>query len=109
MTQNIGESSDWNAWHDHQPGAPATLFVTGRVTFPTGGYRVELKPLGGGVGQEGEDRRKLHLEKIVHPPEGGATQAFTTLDVRYEQQTDAEYAEVVIHPDNVTVPVEETH
>lgn len=106
MSQNTGESFDWNAWHDHQPGGPATLFVTGKVTFPTGGFRVELQPRR--ATGEDEDRRKLHLEKVVYPPEGGATQAFTTLDVRYEQQTDAEYQQVVIHPDGVTLAVQET-
>lgn len=104
MPNTAGELTDFVAFHNHQPPEPAKLIVTGRVTFPTGGYRVELRAKQDG---EGQQVRKLHLERIVHPPEGAATQAFQTLDVRYEQVTDTEYEQVLIHPDGLQLAVED--
>jgi hypothetical protein len=37
------------------------------------------------------------------------SQGFTTLEVRYEEETDTEYETVTILSDSVTVPVEDVH
>ncbi|HEX2202637.1 MAG TPA: hypothetical protein VHG91_05050 [Longimicrobium sp.] len=96
MNPNAGDCSDWNAWHDQQPGGPATLYVTGRCTFPTAGYTVELRPMPG----HGDDR-VLNLQRVVTEPTGAVPQVITTVDVRYEEATDTEYRSVVIHPGGI--------
>ncbi len=73
-------SSDWAAWINAMPGPGArpTLIVTGRVTVPTGGYRIgwadmrvaESYPV------------QIFADLRVVPPSGMATQAVTTHDVR---------------------------
>ena len=78
----ITASSDWQAWVNAMPGPNArpTLIVTGKVTVPTGGYRVEWR-----------DMRimesypvQVAADLAVIPPSGGATQAIVTHDVRGE-------------------------
>jgi hypothetical protein len=94
---------DWKAWHDVQPPGPKTLHVTGKCTFPTGGYTVQLRP----HEPQGINPGIYLLDKIVNSPTGMANQVVTTVDVHYSEKTDAIYTEVQIIPDNVHVPVKE--
>ena len=102
-----GSESDcrnWYASHDHMPGKPKTLYVSGKCTFPTAGYSVELKP----ASPQGKNPKIYLLDKIVHKPTGNVQQVITTVDVRYEEKTDNEYDQVTILPEVVTVDVEHT-
>jgi hypothetical protein len=100
-----GECSDWKAWHDSQPVSPPKLFVTGKCTFPTSGYSVELKP----HIPPGINPQIYILDKVVRKPSGPVTDVITTVKVRYEEETKAHHTEVHILPDDVHVPVEEVH
>ena len=100
-----GKCSDWKAWHDSQPISPPKLFVTGKCTFPTSAYSVELKP----HIPPGINPQIYILDKVVHEPSGPVNDVITTVEVRYEEQTKAHYTEVHILPDDVHVPVEEVH
>ena len=76
----IAASSDWAAWVNAMPGPDArpTLIVSGKVTVPTGGYRlawVDMRVMESYPVQVGVDLQ-------VIPPAGGATQAVVTHDVR---------------------------
>ena len=78
----ITASSDWKAWVNAMPGpnAKPTLIVTGKVTVPTGGYTFAWRDL---------RTMESHPVQIVAdlealPPEGPATQAIETHDLRGE-------------------------
>ena len=100
---NKDKCSDWKAWHDRQPGHPATLHITGKCKFNTGGYKVTLQP----AVPQGINPEIYILNKIVHAPSGPATQVVTDVPVHYTEKTDARYTEVDIHPDGAKVPVKE--
>ena len=89
------------------PPGPATLRVTGKCTFGTTGYRVELRR----VEPNPWHSNGLLLELIVEEPPPGSIvgPGFTTLEARYEEETDVEYESVTILSDRVTVPVEDVH
>jgi hypothetical protein len=99
-----GECSEWDAWHDHMPGGPATLIVSGVCKFPDESYQAKLRRRE----PQGINPKDLLLELIV-TEEPGWEEMETTLEVRYEEQTDFEYDTVTILPDVVTVPVKEVH
>lgn len=92
---------DWYASHDHMPPGPKKLYVTGKCTFPTTGFSVELKP----AVPQGINPSIYILNKIVHEPTGPTADVITTVDVRYEEQTDTEYQQVHIMPDDVLIEV----
>ena len=75
-------SSDWAAWVNAMPTVPpsktALLMVKGKVTVPTGGYRIEW----GDFRVAESYPVQIFADLRVIPPAGGATQAVTTLDVR---------------------------
>ena len=76
----ISGSSDWNAWVNAMPGPNGpSLIVVGKVTTPTGGYRVEFDPMI-------VSRRSYPVQHVatlrVTPPSGMATQAIVRHDVR---------------------------
>lgn len=98
-----GKCTDWKAWHNNQPPGPATLYVTGKCTFPTTGYNVELKP----HVPQGINPTIYILDKVVHSPSGPAADVVTSVEVRYTEPTTKHYSEVNIVPDNVHVKVEE--
>ncbi len=102
---NGGKCFDWKALHDNQPPGPATLRVTGKCTFPTSGYSVELKPRT----PQGINPEIYMMDKIVHKPTGPVSQVETTVAVRYSEKTNTHYREVHILPDDIHVPVEEVH
>ena len=62
------------------PNARATLIVTGKVTVPTGGYRLEWRDMR--VMESYPVQVAVDLDAI--PPAGPATQALVTHDVRGE-------------------------
>lgn len=73
-------SSDWMAHVDAMPGPNDNprLIVSGKVTVPTGGYRVALRM--GQVAESYPVQVTVHLD--AQPPAGPATQALVTHDVR---------------------------
>jgi hypothetical protein len=78
----IAGSSNWQAWINAMPGPGArpTLIITGDVTVPTGGYRVELADV-----QALESYPVQIVAQLRSiPPAGGATQAIVTHHVRRE-------------------------
>ncbi|QIL01930.1 hypothetical protein G7078_03405 [Sphingomonas sinipercae] len=91
----IAGSSDWAAWVNAMPGpnAQPTLIVTGKVTTPTGGYRVEFDP-------QALSRRSEPVQMVatlrVTPPTGFATQALVTHDVRGQWASPAKVGAVDI-------------
>jgi hypothetical protein len=86
------------------PPGPKTLYVTGKCEFPTAGYSVELRP----ADPQGINPKIYILEKIVHEPSGPAADVLTVVEVRYEEQTDTEYDQVQIRPDDVLIDIEHT-
>lgn len=46
------------------------------------------------------------LEKEIIPPTGPVADVVTTIDVRFEEKTDTNYADVQILPDGVTIKVQ---
>jgi hypothetical protein len=93
----------WKAWREAQPGARATLHVTGTCEFPTAGYSVELVPVQ-------IKKQELHpqiyaLKRVTHKPEGMAAQVITEVPVDYKVETSTSYTEVRIRPDRVRVRV----
>lgn len=73
-------ASDWAAWINGMPGPNArpTLIITGKVTVPTGGYRFAWGDMR--VMESYPVQVAVTLEAI--PPDGAATQAIVTHDVR---------------------------
>jgi hypothetical protein len=98
-----GKCTGWKAWHDREPGGPATLHVKGTCEFSTSGYKVELKP----AKFQGINPKIYILEKIVHSPAGGSSDVKSHVDVEYTEKTSTHYESVTITPDGVTIPVKE--
>ena len=104
-TKTGRECSDWKAWHDNQPPGPAKLYITGKCTFPTSGYSVELKR----HEPPGFNPKIYILDKIVHKPSKPGGDVITVVEARYEEKTNVHYEEIHILPDNAHVKVEEVH
>ena len=85
-------SRDWNAIHDHMPGAGRTLTVSGTVDYPTPGYRAELRR----AEPQGINPKILELNLVDWPPVAPQAQVVTPVDVRYEEATSFEYDQVHI-------------
>ena len=96
------ECSNWSAWHGSRPPAPQVLTVVGKCTFPTAGYSVELRL----HEPQGINSRDLLLDLIVHEPTGPVADVISTVEARYEEETDFEYESVTILPDGPSIPVE---
>jgi hypothetical protein len=91
------------------PGARPTLIVTGKVTVPTGGYRVEWADF-----RVAESYPvQIFGDLRVIPPSGGAIQVVTTHDVRGEWPMDQPVGAVTIRCGNRVLariaPVETAH
>ncbi len=79
-------SSDWAAWINAMPGPNARpkLIVTGKVTVPTGGYRIDWADM-----RIAESYPvQIFADLRVVPPSGPATQAVMTHEVRGEWPVD---------------------
>ena len=91
------------------PNARPTLIVTGKVTVPTGGYRIEW----GDFRIAESYPVQIFGELRAIPPLGGATQAITTHDVRGEWPVDQPVGAVTISCGDRLLtrlsPVETTH
>ena len=91
----ISGSSEWRAWVNRMPGGTAQpyLFVTGKVTTPTGGYQVALQP----DLQVAESYPVQAFATLrVVPPAGPATQVIVTHNVRYQWPMSQPVGRVVI-------------
>jgi hypothetical protein len=77
------------------------LKVQGEFTFPTPGYKVELKR----KVPQGINPSILLLEKAVTTPHGIEPQHVVTIPVSFEEQTTAHYHEVEILPDGIKIAV----
>jgi hypothetical protein len=78
----IIDSSDWAAWINAMPTVPprnsGVLIVKGKVTVPTGGYRIEWADF-----RVAESYPvQIFADLRVIPPSGAATQVVTTHEVR---------------------------
>jgi hypothetical protein len=98
----LAECRDWSAWQGSRPPAPPVLTVAGECEFPTAGYSVELRR----HEPQGINPRDLLLDLVVHEPTGPVAQVITTVEARYEEETDFEYESVTILPDGPSIPVE---
>ncbi len=76
----IARSSDWQAHVDAMPGPNSRpkLIVRGDVTVPTGGYALSLRM--GPIAESYPVQITVHL--VARPPEGPASQAVVTREVR---------------------------
>ena len=77
-TKSEGRCGDWKAWHDNQPPGPKTLYVTGKCTFNTGGYSVQLKPhepqgINPAIYPNGQNREGTDGERQPADHNGGCT------------------------------------
>jgi hypothetical protein len=104
-------SSNWRAWVNAMPGPGArpTLIVTGSVTVPSGGWDfiwrdarvMESYPVQVAIG----------IEPLI--PQGPATQAVTTREVRYEMPIEPPVASVTVRCGDAILariaPVETAH
>ena len=89
-------SLDWSATL-HQD----KLKVNGHITFPTPGYKVQLKK----KVPQGINPTILLLEKTVEPPTGIEPDHVVTVPVSFEEHTTVHYHEVEILPDGIKVIV----
>ncbi len=89
-------SLDWSAAL-HQD----KLKVNGHITFPTPGYKVQLKK----KVPQGINPKILLLEKTVEAPTGIEPDHVVTIPVSFEEHTTVHYDEVEILPDGIKIPV----
>jgi len=89
-------SLDWSATL-HQD----KLKVNGHITFPTPGYKVQLKK----KVPQGINPKILLLEKTVEAPTGIEPDHVVTMPVSFEEHTTVHYHEVEILPDGIKIPV----
>ena len=105
----VVSTGGWRAWIDLMPGAETTLNVSGKVSTPTGGYRIRLEP--GPVLRSEPQVQQVYLH--AEPPAGGATQAVVTHDVSTSIPASGRYGAVTILCQGETLaeirPVEEAH
>jgi hypothetical protein len=106
----VADAGGWRAWVNRMPGPDRPkLWVTGRVTAPTGGYRVwlELGPV-----------QEIHppIQQVLvraQPPSGPATQSIVTHDVSASFEAMPEYGAVTIRCGSQVLadirPVEQAH
>lgn len=107
----ITASSDWAAWVDAMPGPDARpkLIATGKVTVPTGGYTFAWRDLR--IAESYPIQVWAELEAL--PPDGPATQALDTHDLRGEWPIDPPVGSLTITCNGRTLariaPVETAH
>jgi hypothetical protein len=92
----INNNGDWSATlHSDK------LKVHGELTFPTPGYKVNLKK----KEPQGINPAILLLDKIVVPPTSIEPDHVVTMPVSFEEHTKAHYHEVEILPDAIRIKV----
>ena len=91
-----------HAFHDREPPGPAVLWVQGICTFGTPGYTVGALP----PRAAGHQPPRPAPRPEVTPPDGVVAQVVTTVEVRYEEETDAGFDTVTILPAGTSVPVQ---
>ena len=91
----ITSSRDWGAWVDAMPGPDARpkLMITGTVTVPSGGYRLEFVP---NLQIRESFPAQAVATLVVFPPQGPATQAIETHDLRWEWPVNQQIGSVTI-------------
>lgn len=96
------ESREWAAWVNRMPGPGAvpTLYVTGKVDVRSGGYTFEW--------QQGPLDRSatpaLRLRLVPMAPDGMATMAITTEEVKYEAPLSGiSYSRVLVSCGSITL------
>ncbi len=90
----IIRSTDWQAHVDAMPGPNDNprLIVTGKVTVPTGGYKLALR-----MGQVAESYPvQVTVYVDATPPKGPATQALETREVRGSWRSEERVGSVTI-------------
>ena len=103
--------SDFAAWVNAMPGPNARpkLIVTGKVATPAGGYRIRFDAL---TVMESYPVQII-ADLIVTPPDGPATQAVMTHDVRGEWPSEEKVGAVTVRCGARTIarisPVETAH
>lgn len=87
-------SSDWHAHVDAMPGPGNNprLIVSGKVTVPTGGYKLALRM--GAVAESYPVQVTVHLDAV--PPKGMATQALETREVRGSWRSEERVGSVTV-------------
>ncbi len=107
----IIDSSGWAAWINAMPGPNARpkLIVTGKVTVPTGGYRIDWADM-----RVAESYPvQIFADLRVVPPSGMATQVITAHDVRGEWPIDPPVGSFTVRCGNRVLarisPVETAH
>jgi hypothetical protein len=94
----VSDSGDWSATiHSDK------LNVQGQFTFPTSGYKVNLKR----KEPQGMNPAILLLEKTVLRPKGVEPKNGVAMLVSFEEQLNTHYREVEILPDRIKIRVKE--
>lgn len=90
----IVRSTDWHAHVDAMPGPDDNprLIVSGKVTVPTGGYKLALRM--GPVAESYPVQVTVYLDAV--PPKGMATQALVTREVRGSWRSEERVGSVTI-------------
>ena len=101
--QTVNTCGEWTATLLPEPNDRNRLRVHGECTFPTPGYKSELKRRE----PQGINPQILMLDHIVVPPTGSQPQRIDTVVVRYEEQTSVRFQEVQIFPAATRIGVKE--
>jgi len=96
------ESREWSAWVNKMPGPGAvpTLHVTGKVDVRSGGYTFDWEkgPL------DRSATPALRLKLVPKAPDGMATMAITTEEVKYEEALSGiTYSRVIVSCGSITL------
>ena len=108
----ITTSRDWRAWVNAMPGPDARpkLMVTGTVVVPTGGYQMGFEPY---LQIRESYPAQAFATLRITPPQGMATQAITSHNLRWEWPLSQQVGSVEIRCGGDTLatisPVETAH
>lgn len=108
----IASSRDWRAWINAMPGPDARpkLMVTGTVVAPTGGHQFRFEPFL--QIRESYPAQAFATLEVIRP-QGAATQALVTHDLRWEWPVDQQLGSLEIRCGGDTLatisPIETAH
>lgn len=97
------ECDEWEALHDRMPGKPPTVHVTGACTFPTSGFKAELRY----HEPQGINPADLLLDLLVTEPTGPVNEVMTRVEVEFRRETDFKYETATIIDYATGIPVKE--